>query len=576
MKSFHSTLAVLLALAPTLLRATTFSTDTFIGVGDTTYDEQDIVVSGCTLTVNGPHSFNSLQLTSGGILTHSVAASGQPNNQVNLTIAHDVLVDATSRIDVTGKGYHPGFSGPGAGASLVGTTWADWAGGGGYGGWGATSSVGLAGGAPYGSITQPTDWGSDGGSCPSHGAAGGSGGGAVRIVVGGTLTVNGQILARGTGDSTAPGGAGDGEIGGGSGGSIWLTVTTLAGQGTISADGGNGDTDDDSGGGGGGRIAIYYSMNNFAGAISACSSSISSIIGGAGTIYTKASSQIVGQVLVDNGGSAGADTGLTTPEAFALTVTNYGNVVALAPLTLGALHIATNGSLTQFAGSTNMTIVVWSNAVIDLGGSLNADGKGYPLGTNRGPGTAIDNSTYYAGGAGYGGLGGTAWRGSAGGPTYGSVTQPVDMGSAGATGDGQPGSAGGGAMRLTVNGTLTVNGALSANGGSWTTSGYHGGCGSGGSLWLNVGTLQGAGVISANGGSGAFDGNGGAGGGGRIAIYYTNAPGFNFASQVTALGGGPFNWTDYSEIGGGAGTVYAKAAGAMVAMWSLRMAATRE
>ncbi len=128
MKSFHSTLAVLLALAPALLRAATFSTDTIIGVGNATYDGQDIVVSGCTLTVNGPHSFNSLQVISSGILTHTAAASGQPNNQVNLTIAHDMLVDGTSRIDVSAKGYNAAYPGPGAG--VTGTSGGDWGSGG--------------------------------------------------------------------------------------------------------------------------------------------------------------------------------------------------------------------------------------------------------------------------------------------------------------------------------------------------------------------------------------------------------------------------------------------------------------
>jgi hypothetical protein len=281
---------------------------------------------------------------------------------------------------------------------------------------------------------------------------------------------------------------------------------------------------------------------------------------GAGTIYTKAPSQNVGSVLVDNGGNSGMLTPLTTPEAFALTITNGGSGGALAPLTLGALHLATNGSLTQLAGSTNLTVVVLSDAVIDVGGALTVDGKGYPIGTNLGPGAAPANPSYYAGGAGYGGLGGSAWGGSAGGPVCGSVMQPVDLGSAGATGNGQPGSAGGGALRLTVNGTLTVNGIISANGTSLTASEYHGGCGSGGSLWLSVGALQGGGVISANGGSGAADGNGGAGGGGRIAIYYTNAPGFDFASQATALGGGPFNYVGNGMIGAGAGTIYTEAA----------------
>ena len=62
MKPIHSSLAVLLASTPSLLRAATFTINTTINSGDTTYDAQDIVVSGCTLTVNGPHSFNSLQI----------------------------------------------------------------------------------------------------------------------------------------------------------------------------------------------------------------------------------------------------------------------------------------------------------------------------------------------------------------------------------------------------------------------------------------------------------------------------------------------------------------------------------
>jgi hypothetical protein len=549
--------AVLLQAATSGAQTVTINTSTLIDVGNTTYEGKDIIVTGCTLTVNGSHAFNSLQVTDTALVTHSPAAAGQTNNRVNLTITQDVSIDGTSTIDASFKGYNADFPGPGAG--VTGTVGGDWGSGGGYGGFGADGSAGATGGSVYGSIMQPVDWGSAGGSCPSHSSLGGTGGGAIHLVVGGTLTVNGQIVANGSGDSTAPGGAGDHEIGGGAGGSIWLTVGTLAGTGTLSAIGGNGDTDFDSGGGGGGRIAVYYGTSTFSGTIAAQTSPYSSYPGGAGTIYMKAASQTAGSVLVDNGGLNGAATGLTSPEAFGLTITNGGSGVALAPLTLGALHLATNCLLTQLAGSTNLSVVVLSDAVIDLGGALTLDGKGYPIGTNLGPGAAPANPGYYAGGAGYGGLGGSAWGGSAGGPVYGSVMQPVDLGSAGATGNGQLGSAGGGALQLTVNGTLTVNGIISANGTSLATSGYHGGCGSGGSLWLSVGALQGGGVISANGGSGPADGDGGAGGGGRIAIYYTDASGFNLASQVTALGGGPFNQTFGNEIGAGAGTIYTKA-----------------
>ena len=55
-------------------KAATFTSNAIITNGDTTYDGQPMVVSNCTLTVNGPHSFASLLLTSNAVLTHSAAA----------------------------------------------------------------------------------------------------------------------------------------------------------------------------------------------------------------------------------------------------------------------------------------------------------------------------------------------------------------------------------------------------------------------------------------------------------------------------------------------------------------------
>src|ERR1035438_4727774 len=254
---------VLLQAATSGAETVTISTSTLIDVGNTAYEGKDIIVTGCTLTVNGAHAFNSLQVTDTALVTHSPAAVGQTNNRVNLTIAQDVLIDGTSRIDVSFKGYNPDYPGPGGG--VTGTVGGDWGSGGGYGGFGADSTAGAKGGSVYGSLIEPVDWGSAGGSCPSHSSVGGPGGGAVRLVVGGTLTVNGQIVADGSGDSTAPGGGGDHEIGGGAGGSIWLTVGTLAGAGTLSAIGGGRKEKETRGGGGGGRIAVYYGTSTFSG-----------------------------------------------------------------------------------------------------------------------------------------------------------------------------------------------------------------------------------------------------------------------------------------------------------------------
>ena len=126
-------------------------------------------------------------------------------------------------------------------------------------------------------------------------------------------------------------------------------------------------------------------------------------------------------------------------------------------------------------------------------------------------------------------------EGPGSGPTYGSALVPIDPGSAGgATSGGW--SAGGGAIRLIVSGTLTNNGVISANGTQNVWNGYSAG-GSGGSIYATVGTLAGSGSFSANGTPGliqytASDG----GGGGRVAIYYAANNGFDL-TEVTASAG---------------------------------------
>src|SRR5207249_11763602 len=101
---------------------------------------------------------------------------------------------------------------------------------------------------------------------------------------------------------------------------------------------------------------------------------------------------------------------------------------------------------------------------------------------------------------------------------------------------------GGGALHLSVTGTLTVDVSLTANGRS--ALGPSGG-GSGGSLWLTAGLLSGTGVIAANGGAGSSVAGGG-GGGGRISIsFLTN----HFTGTLSARGGAGVNY-------GGAGTIY--------------------
>lgn len=108
-----------------------------------------------------------------------------------------------------------------------------------------STSLQSAGGPSYGNDRLlPLIGGSGGGGGAGGetfaGSGGGGGGGALLVAVSGTLTVNGSIRADG-GDSGDFGGAGHGGGGGGgAGGGIRLIATTIAGDGPITAGGGEG------------------------------------------------------------------------------------------------------------------------------------------------------------------------------------------------------------------------------------------------------------------------------------------------------------------------------------------------
>ena len=68
-------LALLLAVRAAC-GAIVLDTDTLLGPLDTVYEGQDVVVSNCVLSVDGPHAFASLRVIAGGTLTHSGATNG--------------------------------------------------------------------------------------------------------------------------------------------------------------------------------------------------------------------------------------------------------------------------------------------------------------------------------------------------------------------------------------------------------------------------------------------------------------------------------------------------------------------
>ena len=529
--------------------AAVFITSTNISVADTNSDGQDIIVSGCTLTVDGPHSFASLLLTNGATLTHTPAYAGEPDNQVNLTIAGNCVISANSTINAKAGGY-ANNAGPGAGSGN-GYTASSGGGHGGDGGYGNDNhgGVGLLGGSGYDSITWPTQPGS-GGANGGYNLFGGYGGGVIALNVAGTLQVDGLITARGN-DQTGY----SGNAGGGAGGSILLTAGNFSGGGSLSADGGN---SGGAGAGGGGRIAIYSGTDNFSGTISAVGGYTpqwlyGSQFGGAGTIYRKTISAAHGDLIVDNGGKIASRTYLgETNLNDARLVINGATLVVDGTNTFANL-LLTNAAVLMptpaYSGETNHQInfTITGDCVITSNSTITAKALGYA--PNSGPGAGYSNGFLASSGGGHGGDGGYSndshgGVGLLGGAGYDSITWPTQPGSGGANG-----GYGGGVIALKVTGNLQVDGLITASGNGQVGNSANTGGGAGGSIRLTAGNFSGGGSLTCDGGS---SGAAGGGGGGRIAIY---SGADNFAGTISAIGGYTTQWTFGGQIGG-AGTVY--------------------
>jgi hypothetical protein len=475
----------------------------------------DILVKG-----GGSLAFMFSPATLGSLIVESNSLVFVTNQL--LTVLGDAAIRQGAAIIADGTGYGPG-SGPGRGVVFNSKS-----GGASHGGMGGANPV-LA----YGNLQQPRTAGSGGANASGGGAGpyGGAGGGIVGLSVTGTLVLDGVISANGL--------AGAANSGGGAGGSVWLTVGKFAGSGVISARGGAGNGT--AGGGGGGRIALNYTTNRFMGTVSAFGGA-GSAPGGAGTIYLQANSDPLGQLAVDNGGLAGANTPVSISSPLDLIISG-GAVVhpSSASLLLNSLSIGSSSSLTVLPVSTNLDLAVVHDVVVQPGGTITVDGKGYPL--VNGPGAGLSASGYGSGG-GYGGPGGASAT-IAGGLTYGSPQTPAERGSGGGAGGVSTpgGSEGGGAIRLSVGGSLILEGTISANGNPGLED--NSGGGSGGSIWATASSFSGSGQILAEGGSGELLGGGG-GGGGRISLYWLDN---QFHGAIAVSGGSGF-------VSGGTGSVF--------------------
>ncbi|MBN2006937.1 MAG: Ig-like domain-containing protein, partial [Anaerolineae bacterium] len=222
-----------------------------------------------------------------------------------------------------------------------------------------------------------------------------------------------------------------------------------------------------------------------------------------------------------------------------LTVTNGATLDLSSVITANAVY-SDDYAVTMYA----------ETIVVEAGAAISADGQGY--GGQTGPGAGAHSGDKGAGGAGHGGVGGDG-EGAAGGEAYGSVFEPVALGSGGGYcyNHVQEAGVGGGAIRLVVNDVLHVDGRLSANGADGAAVARGAGGGSGGSVWIQAATITGDGVIQANGGVGSGSQNrAGGGAGGRIALYYADAGAFVARDDALQAYGGDGHQT------GGPGTVY--------------------
>ncbi|MFZ6029544.1 MAG: carboxypeptidase regulatory-like domain-containing protein [Chloroflexota bacterium] len=193
-------------------------------------------------------------------------------------------------------------------------------------------------------------------------------------------------------------------------------------------------------------------------------------------------------------------------------------------------------------GSTGGVVYLRAGSIlVENGGAIDVTGLGFRH--TEGPGSGA-----YRIGGGYGGYGG-GYQGAQSGRAYGSLVQPISLGSAGGTQDTAPG--GGGIVRLAVTGQLQINGAVLANGADSTLS-YYGGS-AGGSLWIEAAILNGTGMLAANGGNGLYNSsNYASGAGGRVAVYTPDSSGFSGNWQ--AVGG------SYGQAGS-PGTIYLHSGG---------------
>ncbi len=220
-------------------------------------------VDGALISQAWDAPIQAAELIIEGVVSHAAntdtnGADGWTADARLLILCSNLVLRRSGKVDTTGKGYPPGDSygsGRGPGGGFGGHS----PGGASHGGKGSAAYY-SGSGARYGDARCPEQPGSSGGGWGGDQprGSGGAGGGAVRIIAGGDVALDGQVVADG-----AHGGPHSGA--GGAGGSVWITCARLLGDGAVLARGGAGHAH--GGSGGGGRVSLEYRECAFAGIV---------------------------------------------------------------------------------------------------------------------------------------------------------------------------------------------------------------------------------------------------------------------------------------------------------------------
>ena len=509
----------------------------FTGVVEiqTTYDSGAFPV----LDITGDCTVN------GGKITQ-IGNSNQQLYRISLSIGGNLVTATGTEITAQGKGFAKGYYPEG-------------------------SAIGVHGGSVgditkvYGDIKHPTECGSGGDS------AGMAGGGAIHLVVTGSSTVNGKIIANPTWETK--------NNSYGAAGSIYIQTASLSGLGEISAAGWGNAGSTAKNEGAGGRIAIILTSAETLDFPKSQIQSRGTIGGygrtsGGGTVFVQTANQQNGTLIVVNEhptsltyvqywptkrGVTPIPVGetwtldalefrgsgvLCVPEGATLNVPignisaaedrvsgilyeggtiNFGSAPytlsnkwvfqADVPYTFNGNVVVTNGASIgglRFSGELLTSGKADDYAVCDVtvNGNLTIANDGYASVELAGPFGATGSCPRHGG----------QYASLSGNQCYGSIFSPVLPGLCAQSGDHGASSAGGGALKLTVSGDMVVDGRVSANStriGSPSAAA--------GSVNITARTLSGSGSVTANGQNGAnVNSNQGYNGvGGRIAIRVT-------------------------------------------------------